>query len=108
VVDQVDRKRMMVTVDLARAAVIAVLPVLSLADALQVEHIYVVAFVHATLGILFDCGEFAAVPSLVPTDDLVTANGWIMAINSAPLAATTLWPASQRWAPHPRGSAGMS
>jgi MFS family permease len=74
---------MMVSVDLARAAVIAVLPVLSLAGHLEVEHIYVVAFVASTLGILFDCGEFAAVPSLVPADDLVTANGWIMATNSA-------------------------
>jgi hypothetical protein len=83
VVDQVDRKRMMVGVDLARAAVIVVLPVLSVLDQLDIWHIYVVAFVLSTLGILFDCGEFAAVPSLVPSDDLVTANGWIMATNSA-------------------------
>ena len=83
VVDQVDRKRMMVLVDLARAAVISVLPILSITDNLEVWHIYVVAFVLSTLGILFDCGEFAAVPSLVPADDLVTANGWIMATNSA-------------------------
>jgi MFS family permease len=83
VVDQVDRKRMMVAVDLARAAVISVLPILSITDNLEVWHIYVVAFVLSTLGILFDCGEFAAVPSLVPADDLVTANGWIMATNSA-------------------------
>jgi MFS family permease len=83
VVDQVDRRRMMILVDLGRAAVIAVLPMLSAAGALEVWHIYVVAFVGSTLGILFDCGEFAAVPSLVPADDLVTANGWIMATNSA-------------------------
>lgn len=83
VVDQVDRRRMMVSVDLARAAVIAVLPVLSITGHLQVEHIYVVAFLQSTFGILFDAGEFAAVPSLVPSDDLVTANGWIMATNSA-------------------------
>ena len=83
VTDQVDRKRMMVLVDLARAAIVVVLPILSVADALEVVHIYVVAFVLSTLGILFDCGEFAAVPSLVPADDLVTANGWIMATNSA-------------------------
>ncbi len=82
VVDQVDRRRMMVLVDLARAAVIAVLPILDLLDQLEVEHIYVVAFVISTLGILFDCGEFAAVPSLVPADDLVTANGWILASNN--------------------------
>ena len=83
VADQVDRRRMMIAVDLGRAAVILVLPILSVTDQLQVEHIYVVAFVQSTLGILFDCGEFAAVPSLVPADDLVTANGWIMATNNA-------------------------
>lgn len=83
VVDRVDRRWMMVSVDLARAGVVAVLPVLSLVGALEVWHIYVVAFLQSTLGILFDCGEFAAVPSLVPADDLVTANGWIMATNSA-------------------------
>lgn len=83
VVDQVDRRMMMVSVDLARAAVIAVLPVLSVTGHLQVEHVYVVAFLQSTLGILFDAGEFAAVPSLVPSDDLVTANGWIMSTNSA-------------------------
>ena len=83
VVDQVDRRRMMVSVDLARGAIIAVLPVLSIAGHLEVEHVYAVAFLQSTLGILFDCGEFAAVPSLVPSDDLVTANGWIMSTNSA-------------------------
>ena len=83
VVDQVDRRRMMLSVDLARAALIAVLPVLSITGHLEVWHIYVVAFGQSTLGILFECGEFAAVPSLVPADDLVTANGWIMATNSA-------------------------
>src|SRR5205823_4706517 len=41
------------------------------------------AFVQATLGILFDAGEFAAVPSLVGRDELVTANARIMATNSA-------------------------
>lgn len=83
VVDQVDRRRMMLSVDLARGVLIAVLPVLYLTDTLRVEHIYAVAFLQSSLGILFDCGEFAAVPSLVPADDLVTANGWIMATNSA-------------------------
>jgi Na+/melibiose symporter-like transporter len=74
---------MMISVDLARGAVIAVLPCLALAGELRVEYIYAVAFVQSTLGILFDCGEFAAIPSLVDTDELVTANGRIMATNSA-------------------------
>jgi predicted MFS family arabinose efflux permease len=82
-VDRVDRKRMMLLTDVGRAAVIAVLPVLALSGALRVEDIYAVAFVQSTLGILFNCGEFAAIPSLVGRDDLVAANGRIMATNSA-------------------------
>jgi hypothetical protein len=39
--------------------------------------------VQSTLGILFTCGEFAAIPSLVGRDDLVAANGRIMATNYA-------------------------
>jgi MFS family permease len=83
VVDRVDRKRLMISVDLVRAAVIGVLPVLSMLGVLRVEEIYAVAFVQATMGILFDAGEFAAVPSLVGRDELVTANARIMATNSA-------------------------
>jgi Transmembrane secretion effector len=83
VVDRVDRKRLMILVDLARGAVIAVLPVLFLLGELRVEYIYAVGFVQSTLGIMFDAGEFAAIPSLVRTDDLVAANGRIMSCNQA-------------------------
>jgi Major Facilitator Superfamily len=82
-VDRLDRRRMMLWTDVARAAVIVVLPVLALSGELLVADIYAVAFVQSTLGILFNCGEFAAIPSLVGQDDLVAANGRIMATNSA-------------------------
>jgi MFS family permease len=81
VVDRVDRKRWMIGVDLARGFSLAVLPVLAAFGLLRVEYIYAVGFVQSTLGIVFDSGEFAAIPSLVSTDDLVTANGRIMAVN---------------------------
>jgi hypothetical protein len=82
-VDRVDRKRMMLLTDVGRACVIVILPLLALSGSLRVEAIYAVAFAQSTLGILFDCGEFAAIPSLVGRDDLVAANGRIMATNSA-------------------------
>jgi predicted MFS family arabinose efflux permease len=82
-VDRLDRRRMMLLTDVGRAAVIVVLPVLALTGTLRVADIYAVAFVQSTLGILFTCGEFAAIPSLVERDDLVAANGRIMATNSA-------------------------
>src|SRR3984957_16633273 len=82
-VDRIDRKRMMLLTDVGRACVIVILPLLALSGGLRVEAIYAVAFVQSTLGILFNCGEFAAIPSLVGRDDLVAANGRIMATNSA-------------------------
>jgi hypothetical protein len=82
-VDRVNRKRMMLLTDVGRGLVIAILPVLALTGALRVEDIYAVAFVQSTLGILFNCGEFAAIPSLVGREDLVAANGRILATNSA-------------------------
>ena len=79
-VDRVDRRRLMIATDLARAAVIATIPLLDAFDALTVGWIYAVAFASATLTIAFDAAEFAAIPSLVPSgDDLVTANGRVQA-----------------------------
>jgi MFS family permease len=78
-VDRIDRKRMMIAVDVGRAGVIASIPALAAVDSLSVWWIYAATFITATLTIAFDSGEFAAVPSLVDRDDLVTANGRIQA-----------------------------
>jgi MFS family permease len=83
-VDRVDRKRLMIATDLARAAVIAVIPLLDATGQLSVWWVYAAAFCSATLTIAFDAGQFAALPSLVPSgDDLVTANGRVQASYSA-------------------------
>jgi MFS family permease len=90
-VDRVDRKRLMIATDLARAAVIAVIPLLAAAGQLSVGWVYVVAFASSTLNIAFDAAEFAAIPSLVPSgDDLVTANGRVQASYSAAQVAGPL------------------
>lgn len=81
--DRLDRKRMMIVTDVARAAVIASIPLLAGLGLLEVWWIYAVGFVSSALKILFDAGEFAAIPSLVGTDDLVKANGHIQASYSA-------------------------
>lgn len=77
--DRVDRKRMMISTDVARAAVIASVPLLAAFGVLTVWWIYAVGFVSSALKICFDAGEFAAIPSLVGTEDLVRANGRIQA-----------------------------
>lgn len=82
-VDRVDRKRMMIAVDLLRAATVGLIPILGFLRLLEVWHVYAVAFVSSTLTIWFEAGEFAAIPSLVGQDDLVRANGRIQASYSA-------------------------
>lgn len=81
--DRIDRRRMMIVTDIGRAVVIATIPLMSAWGHLSVWWIYLVGFLHATLTICFEAGQFAAIPSLVDQDDLVTANGRIQASYSA-------------------------
>lgn len=78
-VDRANRKRLMVVTDLARALVIASIPLASVEGLLSVWWIYAVAFLNSALTICFDAANFAAVPSLVRQEDLVTANGRVQA-----------------------------
>ncbi len=89
-VDRVNRKRMMIVVDIARAAVIATIPLMAALGVLSVWWIYGVGFLSSTLTIFFEAGEFAAIPSLVGMEDLVTANGRIQASYSAAAIAGPL------------------
>ena len=99
--DRVDRKRAMIALDSINAIVILSIPLVAQFWHLGVWWIYGVTFIQSTVFIAFSSGEFAAIPSLVSTDDLVTANGRIQATFSAaqvagPLLAGTLV-ASFRW-----------
>ncbi len=84
--DRVDRRRMLVVVDLARAALIGSIPLLAFVGTLPLWWIYAVAFANSTLWIFFDAAEFAAVPSLVGEEDIVAANGRIQAAGGAAMA----------------------
>ncbi|MDE3193924.1 MAG: MFS transporter, partial [Chloroflexota bacterium] len=81
--DRVDRKRLMILTDVARAAVVGSIPVAALTGLLTVTWVYAVLFVSTTLTIAFNSAEFAVIPALVGKDDLVTANGRVQASFSA-------------------------
>jgi MFS family permease len=78
-VDRVDRKRLMIAVDVLMALALAVIPILALVQQLNVLWIYAVQFTVSSLGLVFEQAEFTAIPSLVGDIDLVTANGRINA-----------------------------
>jgi MFS family permease len=82
-VDRLPRRSLMIIADVVRAALIASIPVLAAAGLLEVWWIYIVGFLSSTMSIFFNNAEFAAIPSLVGRDDLVTANGRVSAAYSA-------------------------
>jgi len=88
--DRVDRKKAMIALDALNTVVILSIPLVATYGHLTVWWIYAVTFVQSTVFIAFSAGEFAAVPSLVSTEDLVTANGRIQATFSAAQVAGPL------------------
>jgi MFS family permease len=89
-VDRVDRKRVMISTDIFQAVVLCSVPTLSALGLLSVWWVYIVAFTSSTLAICFNTAEFAAVPSLAQSVDLVAANGRLQASYSAATVAGPL------------------
>lgn len=77
--DRTDRKRLMIRTDLLRGMFIVSIPVLYYIDSLPIWWIYATGFAVTALRIPFESAQFAAIPSLVPSGELVKANGRITA-----------------------------
>lgn len=74
-VDRWRRRRVLVTADLVRAAVLATLPVAYLTDLLTLGQLFVVAAVTGTATVFFDVAYQSYLPALVDPDQLVDGNG---------------------------------
>jgi len=85
--DRTDRKQLMIVVDLLSAVTIASVAIASGAGLLSLWWIYAVVFVSSTLSILLVAAEFGAIPSLVDSGELVSANGPIQASLAARVCA---------------------
>ena len=81
--DRFDRRTIMVTCDLLRAALIVLVPFVGIAG------VYVIAFVHECISLFFIPARDASVPRLVRRDNLEEANGLVLATSygTLPLAA---------------------
>lgn len=77
-VDRVDRRALLITCDLVRAGLYALVPLLWLIQP-QIWLLYLVVPLGAALGMIFQVGYVAAVPSLVPADRITEANGRLSA-----------------------------
>jgi MFS family permease len=73
-VDRRRRRPVLIAADLLRAALLLTIPLASLAGALRMEMLFVVAFLAGALSLLFDIAHLAFLPSLVRREDLVEGN----------------------------------
>lgn len=74
-VDRLDRQRVMWTVNVVRAALVAVIAIAVTTDQASIWLLYVVAFCLGTAETLFDNAAQAMLPSVVAPDQLEKANG---------------------------------
>ena len=81
--DRTNRKRLMIAVDVLAALTIASVPLAASVGVLSLWWIYAVTFVSSTLSIFFTAAQFGAIPSLVSSGGLITANGRIQASYAA-------------------------
>lgn len=73
-VDRLPRRPVLIWTDIIRAALLFSIPAAAAAGTLRIEHLYVVAFVEACLGTLFDSAYHSYLPSLVGVDRLLEGN----------------------------------
>jgi len=69
-----EHRRIMIPADIARAVLLAVIPVAALGGWLSIPLLVIVAFLTGVAGVFFEIAGFAYVPSVVDTNDLSAAN----------------------------------
>ncbi|MEV1318059.1 MFS transporter [Micromonospora arborensis] len=76
-VDRMDRRRLMIVIDLVRVVALAVLATAIMTDRAGVALLYAVLFVVNTGEIVFRAASQAMLPTVVPRHRLERANGWL-------------------------------
>ncbi|MDG4758332.1 MFS transporter [Micromonospora sp. WMMD710] len=76
-VDRMDRRRLMIVIDLVRVVALAVLAAAIMTDRGGVALLYAVLFVVNTGEIVFRAASQAMLPTVVPRHRLERANGWL-------------------------------
>jgi MFS family permease len=82
-VDRLRRRPVMVWADLGRAVLLVTIPIAAVGGWLTLAHVLLVSFLVAILSTFFDAADNAYLPSIVPRDELVRANGALAASGSA-------------------------
>ena len=82
-VDRLPRRPVMIAADLARAAVLAAIPLAAVLGTLRMELLYIAALGTSSFGSFFEAAYRSYPPVIVPRDRLIDANGSLSAVSSA-------------------------
>jgi Transmembrane secretion effector len=93
--DRVERRRVMVTADLVRAAAVGLLAALTLTGALELWHVVTVCAVYGAATAFFNPAFDAIVPGLLPESELAQANALDQLVR--PIAFRLAGPAIGGW-----------
>ena len=83
VVDRAARRPLMIGADLGRFMLVGSIPLLIWLGVRQIEVVYLLVLAAGTLTVLYQLADFAFLPSIVASDQLVDANGKLSAAQSA-------------------------
>ncbi|HEY0428090.1 MAG TPA: MFS transporter [Pyrinomonadaceae bacterium] len=87
VVDRVARKPLLVSADLGRALLAALIPLFAFLGVLRIEHLYVISFFTGALNITSEVAAMAFLPSIVEKENLVEGNSKLAATESLAVIA---------------------
>src|SRR3954452_20032946 len=73
-VDRLRRRYILIAGDVARAVLLALIPILWALDALQIWHLLILQFVIGIFTVFFDVAYQSYLPALIERDDLVEGN----------------------------------
>ena len=81
-VDRMRRRPVMVGADVSRAAILALVPILAWTGSLSMPMLYVIAFTHSCLTVIFELAYRSYLPSLVTAEHLLVGNSRLQATDS--------------------------
>jgi MFS family permease len=73
-VDRLDKRRLMIAVDLVRAALVLAVPFVATRS---LPVVFVLSFAISSAGVFFDPAKLAILPEIVPASRLLRANSWL-------------------------------
>jgi len=80
--DRQRRRPILIAADLGRGALLLLLPLAAWAGRLRMEHLYAIGFLVGVLTVFFEVAAQSYLPSLVPRERLVDANGKLQTTRS--------------------------